>query len=128
MIDDFYQTIQNSNFRVLKCYKLVFNVKIFIKNIGSIGMSVLLAIFFLLIIIHLTLGPKKINSFIQIIIKNKYLENENNNSNSSDKQMKPKSNNIKNANKKNYLDNEVKKKLKSEKKEKRGFQLIIIKI
>jgi hypothetical protein len=87
-------------------------------------MLVLLALFNILILIHLTFGSKKINSFIQIIIKNKYLENENNNSNSSDKQMKPKSNNIKNANKKNYLDNEVKKKLKSEKKRKKRISVI----
>jgi len=73
MIDYFYQTIQNSNFRVLKCYKLAFNIKIFIKNIGSIGMLVLLALFNILIIIHLAFDTKKINSFIQIIIKHKYL-------------------------------------------------------
>ena len=100
MIDDFYQTIQNSNFRVLRCYKLVFNIKIFIKNIGSIGMSVLLALFNILIIIHLTLGSKKINSFIQMIIKHKYLENANNNSNNYDKQMKSKENDKKKANNK----------------------------
>ena len=121
MIDDFYQTIQNSNFRVLKCYKLVFNIKIFIKNIGSIGMSVLLALFNILIIIHLTLDSKKINFFIQIIIKNKYLGNENKNSNNSKKQMKSYRKDKKKGNKKNDLENGVKKKEKNKKKRKKGF-------
>ena len=101
MIDDFYQTIQNSNFRVLKCYELVFNIKIFIRNIGSIGMLVLLAIFNILIIIHLALGSKKINSFIQIIIKRKYLENENKSSKNSNKQIKSKKDKKKDNNNKN---------------------------
>ena len=112
MVNDFYQTIQNSNFRVLKCYKLVFNIKIFIKNIGSIGMSVLLAIFNILIIIHLTLGSTKIHSFIQIIIKNKYLENGNNNSNKSDKEMKSKNSDRKEVNKKNEVQNKIENKKK----------------
>ena len=124
MIDDFYQTIQNSNFRVLKCYKLVFNIKIFIKNIGSIGLLILLAIFNILIIIHLSLGSKKIHSFIQIIIKNKYLENENNNSNNSKKQMKSKENDKKKGNKNNNLENAVKKKTKNKKKKKKRFSVI----
>ena len=112
MVNDFYQTIQNSNFRVLKCYKLVFNIKIFIKNIGSIGMSVLLAIFNILIIIHLTLGSTKIHSFIQIIIKNKYLENGNNDSNKSDKEMKSKNSDRKEVNKKNEVQNKIENKKK----------------
>jgi hypothetical protein len=114
MIDDFYQTIQNSNFRVLKCYELVFNVKIFIKNIGSIGMSVLLALFLLLIIFHLTLGPKKIHFFIQIIIKNKYLENKN--SSNSDNQLILKENNKKKVNKNNDFEKGIKNKSKNKKK------------
>jgi len=122
MIEDFYQTIQNSNFRVLKCYKLVFNFKIFIKNIGSIGMSVLLALFNILIIIHLTLGSAKINSFIQTIIKNKYLENENRNKNPKNiEEMKSKENEI---NKKNNLENEVKNKTKNKNKRKKRISVI----
>ena len=36
----FYDTLSNSNFRVLKCFKLVFSSKI-LKNIGEIFMSIL---------------------------------------------------------------------------------------
>ena len=42
MINEFYEILKNSNFKVLKCYKLPFNIKIFIKNIGSIIMTILL--------------------------------------------------------------------------------------
>jgi hypothetical protein len=116
MVDDFYQTIQNSNFRVLKCYKLAFNIKIFIKNIGSIGMSVLLVLFNILIIIHLTLGSTKIHSFIQIIIKSKYLENSNKNTNKSDKEMKSKDNDKKKVNNKNEDKNKIENKKKRKKR------------
>ena len=77
MLNDFYETLDNSNFRVLKCYKLVFNFKIFVKNIGSIIMTIQLAIFNILIIIHIIFGSRKIREIIQIIIKNKYNEKEN---------------------------------------------------
>ena len=77
-------------------------------------MLVLLALFNILIIIHLAFDTKKINSFIQIIIKHKYLENEKNNSNNSNKRVKSKEND--------------KNKSNNKKKEKREFQLFIIKI
>ena len=81
MVDQFYETLENSNFRVLICYKLVFNLKVFKKNIGCIFMTILLFLFEILIIIYIIVGSKKINEFIQIIIKNKYFTNDNNNSN-----------------------------------------------
>ena len=83
MIEQFYETLDNSNFRVLKCYKLVFNFKVFKKNIGCIFMTILLTLFEILIILHLIIGTKKVNEFIQIIIKNKYFINNNNTSKSN---------------------------------------------
>ena len=77
MIDQFYETLDNSNFRVLICYNLVFNLKIFKKNFGCIFMSILLFLFEILIIIYIIIGSKKINEFIQIILKNKYCNNNN---------------------------------------------------
>ena len=35
----FYQTLSNSNFRVLRCYKLVFNISKLVKN-GEILMTI----------------------------------------------------------------------------------------
>ena len=77
MLDKFYETLQNSNFRVLKCYKLAFSFIIFKTNIGSIIMTILLVIFLILSIINKFVGSKKINNYIQQIMKNKYIENEN---------------------------------------------------
>jgi hypothetical protein len=36
----FFETISNSNFLVLKCYKLVFNFNHFFQNIGRVLMAV----------------------------------------------------------------------------------------
>ena len=80
MIEQFYETIENSNFRVLKCYKLVFNFSLFKKNIGCIFMTILIILFEILLIFYLIIGSKKVNEFIQIIIKNKYFPKENNSS------------------------------------------------
>ena len=77
MLDEFYETLKNSNFRVLKCYKLAFSFIIFKTNIGSIIMTILLIIFLILSIINKFISSKKINNYIQQIIKNKYIENEN---------------------------------------------------
>ena len=41
MINEFQQILVNSNFRVLKCLKLIFKMKLLAKNIGSIIMTIL---------------------------------------------------------------------------------------
>ena len=61
---DFYNTLSNSNFRVLKCYKLILNFKNILKNKGEILMSVLFILFIILTIIYGIIGPKKIHFFI----------------------------------------------------------------
>ena len=104
MIEQFYETLENSNFRVLKCYKLVFNFKLYIKNIGSIIMTILIVLFIILIIINIFISPKKINMLIQSIIKNKYLENINELSKSKFNQPNEE---INIYNKKNFKNNDV---------------------
>ena len=120
MIEQFYETLHNSNFRVLKCYKLVFNFKVFKKNIGCIFMTILLTLFEILIILHLIIGTKKVNEFIQIIIKKKYLNNNNNASkNSMSKQMikiEDKNKNSHNNNKEIKIKKNVNRKMSKEKK------------
>ena len=74
MINEFYEILKNSNFKVLKCYKLPFNIKIFIKNIGSIIMTILLVIFLILIIYYVTKSSRDISIYIKRILKNKELE------------------------------------------------------
>ena len=77
MVDDFYSTLKNSNFRVLKCYKLVYNQNVFIRNLGSIVMTVLFSLFIILMIIYKVKSSKKINHYIQNIMRQKYLIREN---------------------------------------------------
>ena len=65
----FYDTLTNSNFRVLKCYELIISPK-FIKNIGGIFMSIILIVLIALIFFSYTKGPEKIHYLINIVLKN----------------------------------------------------------
>ena len=64
---NFYKTLDNSNFRVLKCYKLLFTTDTF-KNIGEIIMSILLIIFLGTLIAFFFINKKKINLFTTSIL------------------------------------------------------------
>ena len=66
--ESFYNTLSNSNFQVLKCYKLLFSSP-FVKNIGEIFMTILFAILLVLTIIFWFMGPKKISNYINIVLK-----------------------------------------------------------
>ena len=72
----FYKTLSNSNFRVLKCFKLVFDFANIKKNIGEILMTVLISIYLILLIIYLINGQNKIQNYINNILK--YKKNNNN--------------------------------------------------
>ena len=78
MINEFQQILVNSNFRVLKCLKLIFKMKLLAKNIGSIIMTILLLSFISLIFVYKLNNAKNINLFIDAIIKNKSNKQENN--------------------------------------------------
>ena len=70
----FYNILSNSNFQVLKCYKLLFGFWS-IKNIGEILMTVIFVIFLIIIIISSFIWPKKISNHIKNILENKYAIN-----------------------------------------------------
>ena len=74
--ESFFTTLKNSNFLVLKCYKLVFSIKGQTNNIGSYMMSFFTLIFIILMILYIINGNKKINFFIELILKQK-LNNKN---------------------------------------------------
>ena len=78
MLDEFYEILKNSNFKVLKCHKLPFTPKIFIRNIGSIIMTILLIIFLSLIIFYIVKSSSDIKNYIKSILKMKILEKHNN--------------------------------------------------
>ena len=69
--DEFFNTINNSNFRVLKCFKLVFSKKGQKKNIGSYIMSGLCIIFLILLLIYIIKENSKVNNYIKDILKQK---------------------------------------------------------
>ena len=66
--DSLINTLKNSNFLVLKCYKLVFSLKGQIRNIGSYIMIILFLANFIMMIIYFILGRKRTHIMIQEII------------------------------------------------------------
>ena len=95
IIDNFKKSLKNSNFRVLKCYKFIFDFKRFIKNIGSIIMAIIMIIFSILMIIFIFTGQKKINKFINYIYRLKSKMEEKNNKKNNNNKTKENLNKIK---------------------------------
>ena len=112
--DEFYDTLKNSNFRVVKCFKLVLSLKGQINNIGNYVMSGLCFIFILLLLIYIFKENYKLNFFINKTILKK-LDYANNN---KKKGFKP-GNEIKIFNK------NIKSKKKKKKPEKKSKKLEI---
>ena len=69
--DAFFHTLNNSNFRVLKCYKLVFSKNGQKNNIGSYIMSGICFLFIVLMIIYIFNDHLKINTYIKNILISK---------------------------------------------------------
>ena len=67
----FYNDLIKSNFKLLKCYKLVFSLKGQKNNFGSYMMTIIIITFMILIIINIIKGNSRINYYIQIILKQK---------------------------------------------------------
>ena len=70
--DEFYDTLNNSNFRILKCFNLVFSKKGQKNNIGSYIMSSLCFIFLILLLIYIIKENTKLNNFIKSFLKQKF--------------------------------------------------------
>ena len=103
IINNFYKTLTNSNFLVLKCYKLVFSKKGQNKNIGSYIMSVMTFIFLILLFILLFKGKEKINNYIQTLLGQKLIFNGNQNKTKKNNDIVI--NNISNKDKKGKINN-----------------------
>ena len=69
--DSFYTVLKNSNFLVMKCFKLAFSLKGQTKNIGSYFMTCIIVFFIVLTIIYILKGQQKIKYFCEQVIKNK---------------------------------------------------------
>jgi hypothetical protein len=71
LFKSFYKTLKNSNFLVLKCFKLTFSIEGQTNNIGSYIMSFIFLLFIIVIIIHFIIGRKKLHNIILKIIYQK---------------------------------------------------------
>ena len=87
-IDSFYTTLFNSNFRVLKCVKLLFSSKGLATNYGSYIMSLLLGCFIAFTVLHLLTGQKYLNDIINNILQSKGVEVDNANEKAKEKEKK----------------------------------------
>ena len=59
ILQSFLSTLTSTNYKVMRCYNLVFNLKIFKKNYGSIINSILFLLYFIIMICYCV---KNINS------------------------------------------------------------------
>ena len=113
----FFTTLSNSNFRVMKCYKLIIDIYNVKKNIGQIIMTILFGFFVIIIFIFIFKGNKQLHSFINIILhikKNESIYLNNNKKKNKGKKEKKEKKEIK---EKNYKKGKKEIKEKKEKKE-----------
>ena len=92
IISNFYSTIKNSNFKVVKCYKLLYNIEDLVNNIGCIIMTIIYLLLFTFFFVFCFTGGKNFDYFIQLLIINKINSEKNNiiknNSNSTNHLLK----------------------------------------
>ena len=75
LMEKFYKVDDYSNFKVIYCYKLVFDKKILKKNICFYIMLILFLLFLISMIINIFSAMKKINEIIFAIFKTKFIDN-----------------------------------------------------
>ena len=63
--ESFYDVLKYSNYKIMKCYKLVFNMTSLTKNLGSIFIIILFLIYLLCLITYMIKGIKPLNSIIE---------------------------------------------------------------
>ena len=118
--NSFLKTIKNSNFLVLQCYKLAFNFKDILQNIGRIIMSIILISFIALLFFYIIKDKKKINIYIGNIIQNKIKLKQKQNENKNDKSKNGKRP-IKDKNKKSIVVQKRKNKNNHKSKDKKNI-------
>ena len=71
ILNSFLATLKNSNFLVLKCYKLAISLENILNNKGRIIMTIIYFFFLISLIIFIIKGRKRIKIFINEILRNK---------------------------------------------------------
>ena len=87
-------SLKNSNFKVIKCYKLIFSKSGQTNNIGSYILLVILLLLIISMILYCIYGNKKLNYFVELIIRQNFLNTFNKGNKNIGKTSKKKSNNI----------------------------------
>ena len=72
--NSFLVVIKNSNFMVLKCYKIAFDLNTIKNNIGRVIMSIIFFIFIILLFIYLVKDRKNLHKYISLILQYKSLK------------------------------------------------------
>ena len=73
-VNDFLlKSIKNSNFKVMKCYKLIFSLEGQLNNIGSYILASFIFILIILMICYFIKGNKKMKEFVQLVIRQKFI-------------------------------------------------------
>jgi len=131
--DNFLNTLKNSNFLVLKCYKLVLNIKNIFKNKGRIVMTIIFILFLASLLIYIIKDRKQLIIYINLILRNKlnYEEYEINSENGNLKNKNKTKNNIRrnsqiskiDKNKKNNNMKKNKKEVQKNQKQKKGNKM-----
>ena len=66
-------TWRNSNFRVLKCFSLIFSIEGQTNNIGSYILLIVIALLFIAMIGYCVKGDKQLNNFVEFVIKKNFI-------------------------------------------------------
>ena len=77
LIINLFGGFKYSNYLVMKCYKLLMDFKLIQKNIGFIFMTIIFISLLVLFFIYICIGRRKIEYYIQTILKNRtiYINN-----------------------------------------------------
>ena len=76
--DSFVSTLLNSNFIILKCFKLVFSTKHIFSNEGKIIMTIIIFFYIVILVIYFINDKKNINKYFQLILQDKKERGQNN--------------------------------------------------
>jgi hypothetical protein len=89
ILKSFYDVLKYSNYKVLKCYQLVFNLQILKINYGSIIFICYYIIYTIFNIVFFIKGISNVRIYISKILieEHKYNSNSNNNNNNNNKNM-----------------------------------------
>ena len=69
--NSFLVVIKNSNFMILKCYKIAFDLNTIKSSIGRIIMSIIFFVFIILLFIYLVKDRTNLNKYINLILQYK---------------------------------------------------------